>query len=232
MQAQLLGSTQPVLSLSLGPGESVIGPAAEFAWMTDSIQLAQGPPGLSSYTATDAEGTIVFAARQPGRILSVEVVPGHPYLVDGRAFLAATPEVEVEVAVVGTIQPSRGDLGLRTMSGCGRAWVGLSGDAVRHELAAGTSLRAQPWHVGLTDATVTVQLADLPDPAGCESRTRTRPIAVLSGPGLVWLQSMTPGPAALGVPDWLSREARAREGRGSTAVDRAAGRLRTAFCGG
>ena len=205
MQHQLLGSTQPVLSLCLEPGESVIGPAAEFAWMTDSIQLAAGPPGLSRYTATEAAGTIVFAARQPGRILSVDVVPGRSFLADGRAFLAATPGIEV--AVAGTSQDSVSDLGLRAISGHGRAWVGLSGDAVRHELATGASLRAQPWHIGLSDASITVQLAELPDPAGSEHRAGTRPIAVLSGPGQVWLQSMTPR-AASGVPGWLSAKAR------------------------
>ena len=48
---QLLGSTQPVLSISLEPGESIVAETAEFAWMTDSIQMAAGPAGLSAYTA-------------------------------------------------------------------------------------------------------------------------------------------------------------------------------------
>jgi uncharacterized protein (AIM24 family) len=42
---QLLGSTQPVLSISLEPGESIIAATAEFAWMTDSMQMAAGPDG-------------------------------------------------------------------------------------------------------------------------------------------------------------------------------------------
>ena len=40
MHDQLLGSTQPVLSISLEPGESIVAATGEFAWMTDSIQMA------------------------------------------------------------------------------------------------------------------------------------------------------------------------------------------------
>ena len=39
MQDQLLGTTLPVLSISLEPGESVVAEAGEFSWMTDSIQM-------------------------------------------------------------------------------------------------------------------------------------------------------------------------------------------------
>ena len=40
MHDQLLGATQPVLSISLGPGESIVAGAGEFLWMTDSILMS------------------------------------------------------------------------------------------------------------------------------------------------------------------------------------------------
>ncbi len=40
MRDELLGATQPMLSIVLDPGESVIGEASRFAWMTDSIEMA------------------------------------------------------------------------------------------------------------------------------------------------------------------------------------------------
>jgi uncharacterized protein (AIM24 family) len=85
---QLLGSTQPVLSISLEPGESVVAATGEFAWMTDSIQMtesirrvgsirmAASQAGMSAYLAQAGAGTVAFASRQPGAILSVEVTPG------------------------------------------------------------------------------------------------------------------------------------------------------------
>lgn len=193
VQDQLLGSTRPVLAIALEPGESVIGPTAEFAWMTDSIQLTAGQPGMSIYTAKTDAGTIAFAASQPGHIVRVDVAPGTAYLVHDRAFLAGTPGVEVSTdqpAQPTSAGPPDRQLALRRISGAGRAWVALPGDTVRHDLAAGASLRAHPWHIGMSDASVTVQLAELPVPAGAEPGAKAQQVAVLSGPGSVWLLSL------------------------------------------
>jgi uncharacterized protein (AIM24 family) len=195
---QVLGSTQPVLSLSLEPGESVVAETAEFAWMTDSIQMAPGPAGLSAYTAKASAGTIAFASRMPGSIVCLEVTGDRHYLVHRRGFLAATPGVLV---TTGFQQPVRGSdaaagvFVLRRISGSGRAWVGLSGDAVLRDLSSGSSLRTHPWHIGICDASIAVQMAELRHFAD-----DTFHFAVLSGPGSVWLQSMPlrGGPAVEG----------------------------------
>jgi uncharacterized protein (AIM24 family) len=193
VQDQLLGSTRPVLAIALEPGESVIGPTAEFAWMTDSIQLTAGQSGMSTYTAKTHAGTIAFAASHPGHIVPVDITPGTAYLVAGRAFLAGTPGIEVggaEPALPGGPGSADRRLALRRISGQGRAWVALPGDTVRHDLAADASLRAHPWHIGMSDASVTVQLAELPIPAGQQPGAKTHQVAVLSGPGSVWLLSL------------------------------------------
>jgi len=187
---QLLGSTQPVLSISLEPGESIVAETGEFAWMTDSIQMAAdalaataGSLQLSAYTAKDAAGIIAFASRLPGSIVGIDVAPGREYLVHRRAFLAGTPGIEVSTGFrqmlgAGEEAPAE-EFILRRIGGRGRAWVELSGDVVRRDLAAGTSLRTHPWHIGMSDASVAVQMAD-----------GAHHFAVLSGPGAVWLQSM------------------------------------------
>ena len=210
---QLLGSTQPVLSIALEPGESIVGETGEFAWMTDSIQMTVSPrsgladgrygvalartlgessAALSAYTAKGAAGTVAFASRLPGTILSIEVMPGCEYLVHRRAFLAGTPGIEV---TTGFQQPLRttateaGDFILRRIGGCGRAWVALSGDVVKRDLAAGTSLRTHPWHIGMSEASIAVQMTEL-QPASTSAGYDAHQFAVLSGPGSVWLQSM------------------------------------------
>jgi uncharacterized protein (AIM24 family) len=187
---QLLGSTQPVLSISLEPGESIVAEAGEFAWMTDSIQLTTRPAGLSDYTAKDQAGTIAFASRLPGSILHIDVAPGHEYLVHRDGFLAGTPGIEVTTGFQQPLEASdtaAGKFILRRIGGRGRAWVELSGDVIRRELAAGTSLRTHPWHIGMSDASVAVQMAELVRPA--TGGTVAQGLAVLSGPGTVWLQS-------------------------------------------
>jgi uncharacterized protein (AIM24 family) len=190
---QLLGSTQPVLSISLEPGESIVAETAEFAWMTDSIQMAADPAGLSSYTAKGSAGTIAFASRLPGSILCLEISPDREYLVHRRALLAGTPGIEVTTGFrqpLGAIAVTSEEFVLRRLGGCGRAWVELSGDVVRRDLAAGTSLRTHPWHIGIAEASVTVQVTMLPEPAVSHFGNDAHHFAVLSGPGSVWLQSM------------------------------------------
>jgi uncharacterized protein (AIM24 family) len=190
---QLLGSTQPVLSISLEPGERIVAEAGEFAWMTDSIQLTTRPAGLSDYTAKDQAGTIAFASRLPGSILHIQVTPGHEYLVHRNGFLAGTPGIEVTIGFQQPLEATETAAEmfiLRRIGGRGRAWVELSGDVIRRDLAAGTSLRTHPWHIGMSDASVAVQMAELVRPATSYPGTVAQGLAVLSGPGTVWLQSM------------------------------------------
>jgi len=187
MRDQLLGVTQPMLSILLGPGESVLSEASRFAWMTDSIEMAvTDEAGVCVYTAAGEPGVVAFASQRPGCIISVEVGPqDEGYLFRRPGFMARTTGVQVRV------EPDEHGLGLWRIAGSGRAWVELAGDVVRRELAAGQSLRAHPKHIGMFDSTVAIQVTQLQGIAG---QTSGYPCAVLSGPGAVWLQSVPSAP--------------------------------------
>ncbi len=214
MEEQVLGTTLPVLSISLDPGESVVAEAGEFSWMTDSIQMSTGMGGgagghglmgalkraaggstlfLSSYTATDSAGTIAFAAKLPGSILGVDVGPQHEYLVHRHGFLAGTPGIAISAGFQQSfsagIFAGEGFV-LQRISGQGRAWAELAGEVVRYELAPGQSLRAHPGHVGMFTASVSFQVMRVPGVTNRYFGGDAHHFAVLSGPGAVWLQSM------------------------------------------
>jgi uncharacterized protein (AIM24 family) len=180
MREQLLGGTQSMLSVLLAPGESVIGEASRFAWMTDSIEMAVADePGMCVYTATGEPGIVGFASQRPGRVLSVEVGPqDEGYLFRRSDFMARTPGVQMR------LDPAEHGLALWRIGGSGRAWVELAGAVVRRELTAGQSLRARPEHIGMFGRTVAIQVTQV---QGIASRTNDYPCAVLSGPGVVWL---------------------------------------------
>jgi len=205
MRDQLLGATQPVLSISLDPGESVVAEVGQYAWMTDSIEMAaagRGPqePRLCLYTATGEPGVVAFASKLPGSILSVNVGPGYEgCLVRESSFLAGTPGVQVtaDCGLFAAGPPDGGRLALWRINGTGRAWVELPGDVVRQELTAGQSLRAHPRHIGMFDATIAIQVTRV---RGVSGRDDAYPCAVLSGPGAVWLRSMPVNPRP--VPAW------------------------------
>ena len=194
MRDQLLGSTQPVLSICLDPGESIVAEVGQFAWMTDSIEMtageAQQEPRLCVYTATGEPGVVAFASKLPGSILSVDIGPGYEgCLVRASSFLAGTPGVQVaaETGPLTSGAPDGDRLALWRIGGTGRAWVELPGDVVRRELTAGQSLRAHPGHIGMFDTTIAIQVTQIQGVSGCDD---AYPCAVLSGPGVVWLRSM------------------------------------------
>jgi len=211
MRDELLGTTQPVLSISLEPGESIVAGPGGFSWMTDSIlmsasadgigsstalhhTLAQSSLPLSAYTARGVAGTIAFASRLPGSIVGIEVTPGTEYLIHRRGFLAGTPGIEVTTGYQQTYGNADGkgeQFMLRRVAGRGRAWIELSGDVVTRDLAAGSSLRTHPWHIGMFDASVAVQVAELRGVHADDLGNEASRFAVLSGPGAVWLQSMS-----------------------------------------
>lgn len=212
MQDQLIGTTMPVLSISLDPGESVVAEAGEFSWMTDSIQMSTGMGGggagligalkrkiggssllISTYSAKGAPGTIAFAAKLPGSIRPVDITPGRELMVHRHGFLAGTPGIQISAgfqqSFTAGIYAGEGFL-LQRVGGQGRAWIELSGEVVRYELAPGQSLRVHPGHVGMFDASMAFQMMRVQGAANRYFGGDTHHFAVLSGPGPVWLQSM------------------------------------------
>ena len=214
MQEQLIGTTMPVLSISLDPGESVVAEAGEFSWMTDSIQMSTGVGGgmggqaligalkrkisgssllMSTYSAKDATGTIAFAAKLPGSIRPVDVAPGREVMVHRHGFLAGTPGIQISAgfqqSFTAGIFAGEGFL-LQRIGVEGRTWIELAGEVIHYELAAGQSLRAHPGHVGMFDATAAFQVMRVQGVANRYFGGDTHHFAVLSGPGTVWLQSM------------------------------------------
>jgi len=205
MRDRLIGTTILVLSIDLDPGEGVVAEAGEFAWMTDSIRMSTGTGGesltdsalpMSSYTATGTAGTIAFAARMAGSIVPVDIAPGCEFLVHRHGFLAGTAAVQVSTGFRQSFSSgalAAEGLVLRRIGGEGRAWVELTGAAIRYELAAGESLRAHPGHVGMFDSMMGFQVMRVPGVANRHFGGNTHHFAVLSGPGTAWLQS-TPLP--------------------------------------
>ena len=214
MKEQLLGTTLPVLSISLDAGESVVAETGEFSWMTDSIQMSTGMGGgagghgvmgalkraaggsslfLSTYTATDSPGTIAFASKLPGSILGVDIGSGADYLVHRHGFLAGTPGIQISAGFQQSfsagIFAGEGFV-LQRVGGGGRAWIELAGEVVTYNLAPGESLRVHPGHVGMFSASVSFQVMRVPGVTNRYFGGDAHHFAVLSGPGAVWLQSM------------------------------------------
>jgi uncharacterized protein (AIM24 family) len=212
MQANIKGTTMPILEVTLNDGEEVISTHGELAWMTQSIQLSQrmgtGGPGGGGLMAGlkravggggvfvthyAGPGAITFAAKAPGHIMPVEIDPGQSYFVHHHGWLCGTPGI---VPSVGLQQSFRGGMFggegfvLQKLEGQGTAWIELSGELTTYDLPPMQGLLVHPGHIGMFQGTVRFSVTRMPGIANAVFGEDGFHVVMLTGPGRVWLQSM------------------------------------------
>jgi uncharacterized protein (TIGR00266 family) len=214
MDAQIKGTTMPVLEITLQQGEQVISTHGELSWMTPNVQLSQhmgtgggghglmqglkrvmGGGGLfiTRYEAVSGPGMITFAAKLPGHIMPVDIAPGQSFFVHRHGWLCGTPGL---TASIGVQQSFRGGMWggdgfiLQKIDGQGRAWIALSGELVHYTLAPGQTLMVHPGHVGMFEGSVQFAITRVPGIANVAFGADGFHLVALTGPGQIWLQSM------------------------------------------
>jgi uncharacterized protein (TIGR00266 family) len=213
MEAEIKGSTMPLLEMVLAGGESIISTHGELSWMSANIQLSQttstgGQKGLMSglkraigggglfltkYEAQGGQGMVAFGAKLPGRIFPIEIGPGQGYLVHRHGWVCGTDGI---VPTVGLQQTFRGGMWggdgfiLQKLEGQGQAWIELSGEITTYELAAGQTMLVHPGHVGLFEDRVSFTITRIPGIKNIVFGGDGYHLVALTGPGNIWLQSM------------------------------------------
>ncbi len=245
MQAQIIGSTLPVLELLISPGERIIAETGQLSWMTAGIELntthaTAGTTGflgavgralsggglfMTEYTAPYREGVVGFAAKIPGHIQEIEIVPGRGYMVHKHGFLCATEGIAVTTGFQQSL--GAGIFGgngfllqrLSTYQGGGacRAWVELGGEIIARDLAPGETLRVHPGHVGMFEESVGFSVTMMRGIRNALFGGDGLFLAELTGPGKIWLQTMTLPNLAHALAPYLSSEG----GGGGAAIENA-----------
>jgi uncharacterized protein (TIGR00266 family) len=213
MQTRIQGTTMPVLDVQLDPNESVFSESGELSWMTGSIQMTThtqmgGGGGLfgvlkrvagggslfmTEYRAMQVPGEVSFATKVPGHIVPVELGQGTEYMVHRHGFLCATPQVSISVGFQQSL--GAGVFGgsgfmLQRVGGVGTAWLELSGELIVKNLAPGETLLVHPGHVGAFQTSVGFQITMVPGIKNMIFGGDGIFLAVLTGPGAVWLQTL------------------------------------------
>jgi uncharacterized protein (AIM24 family) len=80
---------------------------------------------------------------------------------------------------------------MQKLSGNCTAWVELGGEVITYDLAAGETIQAHPGHVGMFSETVNFDVTLLPGISNMFFGGDGLFVARLTGPGKVWLQSLT-----------------------------------------
>jgi uncharacterized protein (TIGR00266 family) len=228
MQTKIQGTTMPVLDVQLEPNESVFSESGELSWMTASIQMTThtqmgggggifgalkrvaggGSLFMTEYRAFGSTGVVSFATKVPGHIVPVEVSPGSEYMIHWHGFLCATTQVTIGVGFQQSL--GAGVFGgngflLQKVGGQGTAWLELSGELIMKNLAPGEVLRVHPGHVGAFQASVGFQITTVPGIKNMIFGGDGIFLAVLQGPGTVWLQTLPISRLAHQIAEYLPR---------------------------
>jgi uncharacterized protein (TIGR00266 family) len=214
MKSKITGTTLPVLELGLEPGDKIVAEPGEFSWMTSNVQLnttpmTAGTKGvwgvlgralsgggifMTEYSVPSGNGLIAFAAKVPGEIMQVDVAPGHEYLIHRHGFLCATEGVQLAMGFQQSL--GAGIFGgngfvLQKLSGTATAWIELGGEIVTYDLQPGEVIQVHPGHIGMFEATVNFNITFMRGFANAIFGGDGLFIAHLTGPGKVWLQTLT-----------------------------------------
>jgi uncharacterized protein (AIM24 family) len=215
MDAVIRGTTMPVLEVHLTPGESVVAEAGQLGWFDDGIELetttaAAGADGvfdaakrtfgggtffMTRYASVSQPGTVAFPARLPGKIVEVPLGPGRSYLIQRHGFLAGLEGCELSTALhpghVGSAALGGFGFLLQTLEGTGHAWIELAGELSEYDLEPAQTTHVHPAHVGLVESSVQYELGMMP---GIKNKLFGGDglfLLELTGPGKVWLQSLS-----------------------------------------
>jgi uncharacterized protein (TIGR00266 family) len=236
MQTRIQGTTMPVLEVQLDPNESVFSESGELSWMTGSVQMTThtqmgGGGGLfgvlkrvagggslfmTEYRAMNYPGEVAFATKVPGHIVPVQLGQGIEYMVHRHGFLCATTQVTIGVGFQQSL--GAGVFGgsgfmLQRVGGQGTAWLELSGELIVKDLAPGETLLVHPGHVGAFQTSVGFEITMVPGIKNMIFGGDGIFLAVLTGPGPVWLQTLPISRLAHQIDEYLPH----REGRQMTA---------------
>lgn len=219
MQYKIFGESLPAVTITLNAGESIYTQSGGMTWMTAGVQMETNMKGgllkglgrmltgeslfIATYTATAANQEITIASTFPGAIVAIDPAGGD-VIVQKSAFLCAEPGVTVSAHVVKNL--SAGMFGgegfvLQRLSGSGLAFLEIDGAICEKTLGPGESLIVDTGNIAAYEAKMQYEVTMVKGFKnvlfGGEGLLNTR----LTGPGKVWLQTMTmPGFAKRIIP--------------------------------
>ena len=223
MRYRIMGKVQPTVILDLDSRHGVFTDAGGMSWMTPTINMSTNMQGgllsglaraFSGATAfliqlnTSTQGHVAFCADFPGKIVPLELDAGESIITHKHAFVCA--EQSVELAVTFTRRFGAGLIGgdgfvLQKLTGPGTAFVEMDGDALEYHLGAGESMLVEPGHVAMFDPSVDFSIEMMKGLRNLLLSGESMFFAKLTGPGRVWLNSMTVSKLAHRVGEYIPK---------------------------
>lgn len=209
MRYKVFGDMMPAVSIQLDAGESIYTQSGGMAWMTDGIHMDTNLKGglgkslgrlfsgeslfMATYTANVSGAEITIASTMPGTIRVLEVQPGREYIAQKGAFLCATPGVTLSAEWSGMKGGFFGGEGfiLQRISGRGLVFLELDGAVCDYELAPSQRMIVDTGNVAFFEAQVGYSAQLVRGFKNVLFGGEGLFLTTLTGPGHIWLQTMT-----------------------------------------
>ena len=210
MNYEIFGGSFPAVTIFMDNGESIYTQAGGLAWMSDSIEMETNVKGgllagfkrmltgdslfIADYTATKDGQEITLSASLPGTILPMTIDADHQYIAQKGAFLGATQGVQVEMATTNSFWAGLfGGEGffLQHLGGEGIVFVEMDGSVKEIELKEGQTIKVDSGNVAMFEDKVQYNIESIKGFKNVLFGGEGLFLTTLTGPGKVWLQTMT-----------------------------------------
>lgn len=215
----IFGANLPAVSIRLDAGESIYTQSGGMTWMDNGIQMETNMKGglmkglgrmlsgdslfMATYTATRPNQEIVISSTFPGSIAPVDL-NGRSIIAQKSAFLCAQPTVVLSAFVTRGLGAGLfGGEGfiLQRLSGQGTVMIEIDGSLVERVLAPGEVIKVDTGNVAAFEESVQYQAEMVKGFKNILFGGEGLFLTTLTGPGKVWLQTMTlPGFAKSLIP--------------------------------
>lgn len=206
---KIFGDNLPAVSIRLNPGESIFTQAGGMTWMDSGITMETNMQGgfmkgigrmftgeslfMATYTSHAPNQEIVIASTFPGYIVAADVGKC-PIIAQKRAFLCAQPTVELSAYVTRGLKAGLfGGEGfiMQRLSGYGIVFFEIDGSLVERTLAPGETIKVDTGNVAAFEETVQYQAEMVKGFKNILFGGEGLFLTTLTGPGKVWLQTMS-----------------------------------------
>jgi len=208
MKFKINGLNLPTVDIFLEDHESVFSESGGMAWMTDKIEMKTNTRGgllkgvgrmfageslfLVNYTSK-GKGRITFASEFPGKIIPLILKNKEEIIFQKDSFLCAEDSVELNIHLrkkIGTGLFGGEGFILQKVTGPGHVFFEIDGDVTELNLKKDEVLKIDTGHIAMYEPSVQYELTTVKGFKNILFGGEGLFLAILRGPGKVWLQSM------------------------------------------
>lgn len=209
LQYRIEGTTLPVITVTLTPGDRIYSSSGGMSWMTQAVEMDTNTGGglgkmfkralsgesifIVDYYVDKGQGEVAFASEFPGKVVDLHLAEGQQMIVQKDAFMCAEKSVDLDMHFrkkLGAGLFGGEGFVLQKLTGAGTAFVNFDGEIIEKELAAGEVLRVDTGHVAMFEPSVDFDVQMMKGFKNILLGGEGLFLATLRGPGKIWLQTM------------------------------------------